>query len=64
MIGLGVSLYDLIVKCEEMVKGNQVTEASQFLRDSAREILQAESKLKDQLNAMQYDVLFSNNISV
>ncbi|XP_056617250.1 uncharacterized protein LOC130432045 [Triplophysa dalaica] len=52
LVGLGVSVYDLIVSSEELVKGNQVTEASQFLRDSAREILSAVRKLKDQLNAM------------
>ncbi|XP_048042515.1 uncharacterized protein LOC125266088 [Megalobrama amblycephala] len=51
-IGLGMCLYDLIVKSEELVKGNRVTEASKFLRDSAREILEGRQKLKEQLDAM------------
>ncbi|XP_051717011.1 uncharacterized protein LOC127494867 [Ctenopharyngodon idella] len=52
VISLGMCLYDLIVKSEELVKGNRVTEASKFLRDSAREILQGRQKLKEQLDAM------------
>lgn len=60
MIGLGMSLYDLIATCEEIVKGNQVTDASKFLCDSASEIPEGKRKLKEQLDAMQYDVLFSN----
>ncbi|KAL1268588.1 hypothetical protein QQF64_033951 [Cirrhinus molitorella] len=52
IIGLGMSLYDLIATCEEIVKGNQVTEASKFLRDSAREILEGRRKLQEQLDAM------------
>ncbi len=60
MIGLGMSLYDLIATCEEIMKGNQVTEASKFLRDSAREILEGRRKLKEQLDAIQYDILFSD----
>ncbi|KAK7137474.1 hypothetical protein R3I94_013200 [Phoxinus phoxinus] len=50
--GLGISLYDLIMKSEELVKGNRVTEASEFLRDSAGEILDGQRKLKEQLDAM------------
>ncbi|XDV37863.1 hypothetical protein PO909_007399 [Leuciscus waleckii] len=50
--GFGMSLYDLIVKSKELVKGNRVTEASKFLRDSAREILDGQQKLKEQLDAM------------
>ncbi|XP_043079689.1 uncharacterized protein LOC122354068 [Puntigrus tetrazona] len=52
VIGLGMSLYDLIATCEEIMKDNQVTEASKFLRDSAREILEGRRKLKEQLDAM------------
>lgn len=52
VIGLGISMYDLIVTSEELIKGNRVTEASKFLRDSAREILDGQQKLKEQLDAM------------
>ncbi|KAK7140838.1 hypothetical protein R3I93_015086 [Phoxinus phoxinus] len=51
--GLGISLYDLIVKSEELLKGNRVTEARKVLRDSAGEILDGQRKLKEQLDAMQ-----------
>ncbi|KAK7140841.1 hypothetical protein R3I93_015088 [Phoxinus phoxinus] len=50
--GLGISLYDLIGECEKMVKGNRVTEASKFLQDSSRQILEGQQKLKEQLDAM------------
>ncbi|KAI2660974.1 Apolipoprotein L4 [Labeo rohita] len=56
VIGLGMSLYDLIATCEEIVKGNQVTDASKFLCDSASEIPEGKRKLKEQLDAMQYDL--------
>ncbi len=42
------------------MKSNQVTEASKFLHDSAREIREGRTKLQDQLDAMKYDILFSN----
>ncbi|XP_067252600.1 uncharacterized protein [Chanodichthys erythropterus] len=51
--GLGLSLNDLIVKCKEIVKRKRVTEASKFLRDSAREIQKSQKKLKEQLDAMR-----------
>ncbi|XP_077053700.1 uncharacterized protein LOC143706042 [Siphateles boraxobius] len=50
--GLGISLYDLIGECEKMVKGNWITEASKFLQDSSRQILEGQQKLKEQLDAM------------
>ncbi|XP_039510990.1 uncharacterized protein LOC120465351 [Pimephales promelas] len=52
VIGLGISLYDLIDKSVELAKDNQVTEASKFLRDSARQILDGQQELKEQLDAM------------
>lgn len=51
-IGLGISMYDLIVTSEELANRSGVTEASKFLRDSAREILDGQLKLKEQLDAM------------
>ncbi|XP_048044481.1 uncharacterized protein LOC125267164 [Megalobrama amblycephala] len=51
-IGLGICVYDLIDKSEELVKDNRVTDASELLRDSAREILEGRQKLKEQLDAM------------
>ncbi|XP_067253015.1 uncharacterized protein [Chanodichthys erythropterus] len=51
-IGLDRSLSNLIVTCEEMVKRKRVTEASKFLRDSARDILEGQQELKEQLDAM------------
>ncbi|ROL53555.1 hypothetical protein DPX16_2197 [Anabarilius grahami] len=53
VIGLGICLYDLIDKSAELIKGNRFTEASELLRDSAREILEGQQKLKEQLEAMQ-----------
>ncbi|KAK9963832.1 hypothetical protein ABG768_006994 [Culter alburnus] len=53
MIGLGICLYDLFDKSAELVKGKRFTEASKILRDSAREILEGQKKLKEQLEAMQ-----------
>ncbi|XP_067252475.1 uncharacterized protein [Chanodichthys erythropterus] len=51
-IGFGLCLYDLIDKSAELIKGNNVTEASKILRDSAREILEGQQKLKEQLDGM------------
>ncbi|ROL53556.1 hypothetical protein DPX16_2198 [Anabarilius grahami] len=52
-IGLDRSLSNLIVNCEEIVRRKRVTEASKLLRDSARDILEGQQELKEQLNAMQ-----------
>ncbi|XP_016424813.1 uncharacterized protein LOC107753202 [Sinocyclocheilus rhinocerous] len=52
VIGFGISLYSLISSCEEMLKSNQGTKASQALRDAAREIREARRNLEEQLDAM------------
>jgi len=61
VIGLGFSLYDLIDKSVELAKDNQVTEASKFLRDSARKIQDSQRKLQEQLDAIKYDIELSTN---
>ncbi|XP_048044483.1 uncharacterized protein LOC125267165 [Megalobrama amblycephala] len=50
--GFGLCVYDLIDKSEELVKGKRFTEASELLRDSAREILEGQQELQEQLDAM------------
>ncbi|KAK9963818.1 hypothetical protein ABG768_006980 [Culter alburnus] len=51
-IGSDRSLNNLIVTCKELVKRKQISEASKFLRDSARDILKGQQELQEQLDAM------------
>ncbi|XP_057215344.1 uncharacterized protein LOC130569618 isoform X1 [Triplophysa rosa] len=55
VIGLGISLYSLVSSCEEMLKSNQRTKASQALRNAAREVQEGRRNLEKQLDAMKYD---------
>lgn len=55
VVGLGLSLYDLIENIEEMVKDNHATDASRALRNTAREIQKSSEELQDKLDALRYD---------
>ncbi|XP_053365795.1 uncharacterized protein LOC128535771 [Clarias gariepinus] len=53
LLGLALTVPDLIDNCEELIKNKHQTEASLFLKQKANEIREAVKKLKKQLNELQ-----------
>ncbi|KAF5899569.1 FERM domain-containing 7-like protein, partial [Clarias magur] len=53
LLGLVLTVPDLVDNCEELIKNKHQTEASSFLKQKADEIREAVKKLKKQLNELQ-----------
>ncbi|KAM9466685.1 uncharacterized protein Hap1MRO34_015723 [Clarias gariepinus] len=53
VIGLVLTVPDLIKNCEELIKNKHQTEASKYLKEKAKEIRKAVKKLKKELSDLQ-----------